>query len=435
MTIINETYYGKNPMLLECEAAFQEMKDLLKQGKTPNDSAASKKLERNIAQLFGFENARYKLLPNNISGNSFTTPFYWDYSKNYKDSFFDLVKDKNGIRFKNPKGKTIFIYLYNECLRNMTNEELVAIMLHEIGHNFFLVKEQINYSKQFLLNSLTLEILDYIRARGYSKQAYKDAFEIMTKFSLRISKEGLTTVYYDELKSEFSKKKQNESNQRYDKIENTTVYRVYYLAWKLIGTFMALPFHFIEILLLPLIMSYRYIYCKSQTRSSLWKEKFRVEQNYNNEKFADAFTATYGYGAGTVSVFSNTEKFSYTKNNVDQNIPIFRVWWYYTDCMDRYIWAFSDEHPDDVGRCLFLIEKLEYELNNNKELDASQINEIKHQTAIMKETLKNRAYYRKGIDAIFAPGWDIKDKAASIKYSKEDIFNFDKELLKDKVSK
>ena len=53
--ILQETYYGKDAHLLECENCISEMKKELALGKNPNKSSYKTKLESIFAKKFGFE--------------------------------------------------------------------------------------------------------------------------------------------------------------------------------------------------------------------------------------------------------------------------------------------------------------------------------------------------------------------------------------------
>jgi len=428
--LLSETYYGKIDEMTRCESYIQEMKQDLLSGKNPNKSPAKTHFEETIASLFGFEKVYFSIIADERYANGFTVPFFCNTNTLVSDSFFDLVKTPKGVKFKNPKGKILYVYSYNYVIRNFTPEENMSIFMHEVGHNFFLVKEQVNYCKVNRGIELTLSALEYLKETGYSSDSFKET----TAFLLDVGKEidNMSESVYKEYQKLLSDKTQRKIIKKYER-EHNGISGFFFASIKVlrsvISSILKVPVAPVMTLFLPLIMlSYR-----SNVNLKRIKKDNKRNQNYNAEKFSDNFALSYGYSTNQVQLFSNLEKWS-SKNNIDDKIPVLRVTNYWFESISNLLFAFSDEHPDCPRRVKFALEKVKYELNNNKdELSPKQIAELESQVERIESILKDLPYYKKGFNTIFNKYWNIKDKAAINDITSGEIFDFDKTLIKDNI--
>jgi hypothetical protein len=129
MFIYNEQYFGKTPSLIKLESIIG---DIRKQ-KYKNDTVVeSKELAKVMKNQFGFANTNF-LVDFTTAKNAYTLVF--------RDKLNGMGKPvfKNGTYQFNPKdGYDLNVYFSYGllCDTSFTNEELVAILLHEIGHHF-----------------------------------------------------------------------------------------------------------------------------------------------------------------------------------------------------------------------------------------------------------------------------------------------------------
>lgn len=89
---------------------------------------------------------------------------------------------------------------------------------------------------------------------------------------------------------------------------------------------------------------------------------------YEDEKFADAFATSYGYGQELNSFLMKLRSYNYSVGALDKNIPIFSA------LKEIYMLPFTvvlsglDEHPIDAARASSTIKQLKKELENDKSL-------------------------------------------------------------------
>lgn len=136
---ITEAYYGKNKTLIECENLFNEI--IIHHSKNPLDNinklTMNSKIEQLLKDLFGVKSFH----------------IYWNSSEFFNartiinshliQSNYELLE--NGPSYKTDNGyydftktEVIIIQINRGVLNHsgITGAELVAILLHEIGHNF-----------------------------------------------------------------------------------------------------------------------------------------------------------------------------------------------------------------------------------------------------------------------------------------------------------
>ena len=184
---LNEVYFGKIPQLLMIEELFDKFK--LAYRKLDISSPAKfrvmikdpilKNIERKIAETFGFKDVHI-VIEKSEQMNAYTVPFQMDkkgMSYDVNDIPFDheklsgsVIMTNNGFKFESKKFNTnLLVCLFYGILfkSNITTPELVAILLHEIGHNF----SKVIYKKKDLSGRVDEKFADNFAAMyGYSEQ-------------------------------------------------------------------------------------------------------------------------------------------------------------------------------------------------------------------------------------------------------------------------
>lgn len=429
MNIKNESYYGKHPDLLKCEEYLKEIKNQLMIGKNPNKCSELRTMERTLASLFGFENFHITFIADGGDYlDAFTVPYFYQQNKSELDKFFQLVKTGGGIKYANPKGKVLYTYGSTYMLRNYTPETIMSLFLHEIGHNFFLVKENIHNVKAKSASDAIIYLMEVLKYYNWDPMLYPDVIKSMLDLSI-FNKDP--QKYMNELQKKFSTDKAilndiERYNTEQKKSLNNTIKKLLYVGKKMFGLVFSIPFNFIKLLFLPLLLM------SARTEKDILHDKNLKTQEFNNEKFSDNFAITYGYGVGIVETFANVENAS-KKMKLNSKIPIVRINQYLSMTYKTFVKYFADEHPDDLSRCKFVLDKLKYELKNAKDLDPRQVQEIKDDIARIERLLKDRPYFKKGIDAMFKNIMNERNEVGSVGMSNEEIYDFDKTIISNKI--
>lgn len=138
--LLNEAYIGKTPLLLEVEkkiGEYRSKKDL----SIYNCSSTSKEIldiNRLIEKQFGMDIFALKILPTEvIDGYNLPVACRFDMEKeNMRD--YVVGNSKSGYRFRKNNGLCCIVCLSYGLMsdKRYTDGQILACILHEIGHNF-----------------------------------------------------------------------------------------------------------------------------------------------------------------------------------------------------------------------------------------------------------------------------------------------------------
>ena len=135
--IVNEAYVGKSPTLLELEKAIGELRKIVTPN-TYNNVPEILKINRLVEKQFGMKLFGL-FMDSSVFPNAYTYNIggFYDYAINQPWNYVtgDLA---NGYRFTKDNKFTVVSYITYGLLSNkeITDGEITAILLHEIGHNF-----------------------------------------------------------------------------------------------------------------------------------------------------------------------------------------------------------------------------------------------------------------------------------------------------------
>lgn len=144
---INEVYIGKTPRLLAIERELDKFRNkYISNQKLARSTASSDpdllKINRMFEDYFGFSCLSISIW-HRIEPNAFTLSLSrrYDVAMSVTKNFYI---DKEGYKFKKESGYSCIIVVYDSIMFNsrFTTGEVMACILHEIGHNFNLVMEQ-----------------------------------------------------------------------------------------------------------------------------------------------------------------------------------------------------------------------------------------------------------------------------------------------------
>lgn len=141
-SIINEVYFGKTPSLQKIEKQLDKFRSKYL-GKvhtiTPprvNQDHDLFEFNRMIEEEFGFGCFSLQIIGEPIM-NAFTMPI--DMRIDVLNSNKHLIADKNSFKFNKDADYSCIVCIYSGIIFNpeITTGEVMACILHEIGHNFF----------------------------------------------------------------------------------------------------------------------------------------------------------------------------------------------------------------------------------------------------------------------------------------------------------
>lgn len=271
-----------------------------------------------------------------------------------------------------------------------------------------------------------MELLDYY---NYDPRIVAAVVDALVREGLYF-KQGIQKSSYEQTKRLLTDKIYEIVNKKY-KAQHTGIGKAFYTlrvaTRKIIGGAFKLGTSIIYTLFLPVLIN-------SASYKQLTREQ-KKEQSYAAEKFCDNFAASFGYAKGVVETFNKSSDFTYS-GKIASKIPIIRIIDYYSDTLFYFVKYMNDEHPSDQKRVVFAMEKLKHELEQNrKNLSPQQIKEIEDDIEAIEKLLKKTPYFKKAIDKMFAGIDNKRDAAGSAGTTDKEIYDFDSDLLKDKITK
>jgi hypothetical protein len=412
--LIQETYYGKNESLLEIERLFGALKS---KGTFTNMNKAPEveRIKKIIEDLFGFEKVNLKIHPSE-SMNAFTVPFSWE--QTYDDSFFELEKTSNGIRFKNPRGKTLNVFLHTYTIKDLSPEETTAILLHEIGHNFFLVDEQTKFVKTKIVLFQLIELLMALINAASSGDPRQISTVIQN--ALGICMTLISPSFAVKIQSFFKTiTPLYQINQVSVKIGRAISTIVSFLA-----NIVAIPA--VPILGLLFLLMLPGVFLSGIIKLVISKLMFK---SYDAERFSDSFATSYGYGKGVAKAFA---KSNLSPEEAMANIPVIGFFNALLQAFIHSVLSFGMPYPSRIKRAENSLNQLKYELNNNKkDLTKKQIMDIEEDISKIENLLNNIESnvpkLTKMFDDMFGMSDTSKDFGAEL--SDREIFNYEKTIL------
>lgn len=169
-SIVNEAYFGKSETLLEIEREISKLRQSFSYYVNAKSTDEVFNINRLFEKQFGMDIFSLSVIPSKIK-NAYTYPVATRYDIAFGENLARKVEvDKNGYRFKKGNGLCIVCTLYSGLLTdpNITDAEIVAVILHEIGHNFAdAISTEIQaYNKNMAMYRVYLMILEVISSSG-----------------------------------------------------------------------------------------------------------------------------------------------------------------------------------------------------------------------------------------------------------------------------
>ena len=358
--LLNEAYFGKTETLLEIEKQIGVIRSSIKKFTDINRSKEVLALNRLFEKQFGMEVFSLHIEQENTI-NAYTIPVAVNFDIAFNEILSRKVEasQKTGYRFKNGNNLCIIcnIYMGLLCNKNFTDAEILAVILHELGHNF---ADALNKE---------IEVANKSNARAMIGIMI---INCIISFGLAIPGE---VAYYISNTNKYKKKVESKTKQR----------RIHGLFKGVKATCVDFAQYLDEI-------SSRLLYGllgTSYTNDPETQKKVKRSYSRQNEVIADKFAGIYGYGPEQASALLKMGKEpSRAKEFVDKIPGIGKQANDAFEAIFREIYKF-DCHPNVIQRINEEIKTLKYELDKS-DLDPKLIKAMKEQVKQL-EKLKDEA--------------------------------------------
>ena len=375
---INEVYFGKTKELLEIEQQLDVFRNKYMEKYVLNMKVNSDmdllKFDRMMEDYFGF--GCFTLHIHNMQeANAFTMPI--DYRYDYKNPRDNIIADKNGFKFKKEFDYACILGIYSGVIFNpeFSTQEIMALILHEVGHNFNSVINRPNGAMLniyttclYALNLLTSVLLTPALINIHiNTNKHRIALDRMGK-NMR-EQNYFPIIIYDAMKQILMIAYAGVKGiSNITRIFTMGVQCVYDILTKVIN----IP---LKILSNPL---------------SVILKPFGVKVGYRSEESADNFATMYGYGGELSSALQKLEgaegESSSKIMKAFNKLPVISSLMHLVEAPALILLSIFDSHPNTVIRVKDQIALLEAELNK-ADIDPKMYNVIKQDIKVCEEAL------------------------------------------------
>lgn len=350
--ILQELYIGKTPELLEIESLIHKIRSSNTEANfltNPTYSKDMEKINRIFEDLFGFEIFSLTIMRSSAA-NAFTMPVSCAIDImpqcRVKDNL--LVSNK-GFKYKKEAGYCCSVFMFNSLLfdETFTDAEIVAIILHEIGHNFQTVINDTLYYTSDITRVLNI-IVNLIR----SFTSVEDTSELIGTIIGTGIGLGTSTNKFRKLYAKFIK----------DIRDNESLALIFGMAGLVLDATIEVRMNIKYLLGLV----YRYGNIPGIVKKCILN-KISDPFGKTGEEVADSFATIYGYGPDISSamVKFDTTAIGPATQRVLMSVPVLgHLLTIYNLPITILVTAF-DEHPSGIQRAQIAKADLERELTQS----------------------------------------------------------------------
>lgn len=376
--IVNEAYIGKTPILEEIEDLISQIRGKLNKYQEFDRMKEVQAINRLFEKQFGMDVfALHLTRSNEINAGTEVVAANFDV---YKDKNFHnyLVADrKDGFRFRPNNNFCIIVSINYGVLSNpdITDGEIMAIILHEIGHNFAdFIDDNIMIANQYSMDIWIVGNILRILLSAITLQFRKVGSSVANLVY------GLTSM-----NNARTNRKERKNIKGKERVINPAIKGV-------VGStkdFFSVAFEIFK--------RYNIIYLGYKGAKRLFikpfenylKKSAKQSTDRRNEIIADKFAVVYGYGPERSSVFIKYQNIIAPEKKIIAKLPFGKK---FNDAWDKLYLDINDFdcHPHDVQRMYECIKTLKDELNQEdmdpklKSVIQSQINDIESNINIIK---------------------------------------------------
>lgn len=361
--IIQEAYYGKDKLLKQAEkilGLFRRKYMKNKYFNMCNTDPLLYEFEDILAEKFGFKTVQLDIVPA-MTANAYTYPAGYTYYGSKMSC--DIKKTKDGFKYVGENTPTLYMAIYSYLIfsKEYTDGEIMAILLHEIGHNF-----SHRVSKVVNLNDALVGALC----------VYNFILGLMWGNPRMISNNiGIFNAFKDERKK----------------------FRDKYLCNKVA----AMGYNSVRFLMnLPLSIIQNIVYFICALRIDVFIKYlvqdivtglYKIIPRYIDERLADEFPAIYGYGPESAMADRKMGMNASPLESAIHKVPIVSIFYDMMRIPTNIIISLSDEHPLPGSRAKNEINYLKKELEkcNKPRLKKMLMEDIKRYEKEMEDIEKN----------------------------------------------
>lgn len=396
--VIQEVYIGKTDEIEEIFKEFCNLRHSYASWKTAKNAKQTAKIEEMIEKFFGFSAFSLQIIPNSTP-NAMTYPVASSIDVNAGDL---IVTTSKGYKFTKGARVAALSYITSGLFANkaFTDEEVFATFLHEIGHSFVHRSPMIEAQQDVYITTVIIQIVWEI-ILGIILMNPQLIIQAATDA-------GMSTNFFKLFRTKFNKLKKKIPVIR--EIDLLTLG----LANFLMSTINNVA-HFILTItgVCSLINHINKWNWKTVTSKQVAITGHQNAYARSLERLSDDFAAMYGYGpaASTALVkMGNPDNQGLYMKTVHR-IPVIRKLFNKVDGMMMEMDGLIGAHPGTPDRILSILEGMESDLKNDKDLPPKIKKEladnIKAQKKVIadikseeKDVLKNRNEYLQAVQLL-----------------------------------
>lgn len=384
--ILNEVYFGKKSRILEMEKIIGRIRadtNIFMSGKA-NSNPLVLQFNRLMEEEFGFECFSLYILQMHMT-NAMTMPVankldVWDEHKHIYST------TKEGFKFDKSAGYSTFVMVTTGVLGNdnFTDGEIMALVLHEVGHSFANAISGTSCSFGFARKGLT--------ALLYISQVISSIFmplaipaTIVTSFL--VFNKGIKKI------AEFV----NKQNKR-----NGPIWKIFNFMQDIrsIITTFSIEVNQINALLNPLAVMMNKSINLIYRVSNPWN-LIRSLMGYNDEKVSDNFATMYGYGPELASGMRkiDNEQMGLISRKIAYDIPIIGHMYRIMEIPFEFLGHPFECHPQSAERVADQLRYMENELKRG-DIDPKMKKIIQQQIEQCKDELDELTNANKKLSAM-----------------------------------
>lgn len=375
---INEAYIGKTPTLQKIEDKIGELRGNLSRYGDFDRNKTTQEINRLFEEQFGMDVFALHMVNQNIM-NAYTQVIALNFDvykiKNFSD--YLIADRKDGYRFRSGNNFCISANVYYGLLANpdLTDGEILAIILHEIGHNFAdFIDGTVRLANQNMLDGFIYTNIMYIvinilslNLPGVIQNIANLANAVFTMNNNR--------------KNKTEKKDQNKRERKLSGLMGGIEGK-----WIDFVTLCSSILYKTNIISMGWAKLYDAIFVRPFQKGL--KQSAKVSVDRRNEIIADKFAAVYGYGPELGTGLQKMGDYKYKDEEFIDKIPVFGK--KINDFWDKLYLDINefDCHPHDVQRINEAIKTLEDELKQS-DMDPKLKSTIEKQIKEMKQNVEN----------------------------------------------
>lgn len=379
---INEVYFGKTKEILAIEKQLDLVRNKYMNRYLTNifvnNDPDLLKLNRMIEDYFGFGCFSLNII-NEPTINSYTIPIDFRLREGGTGKIkSDLIVNKNTFKFEKSADYTCIVYIYSGVIFNseFTTGEVMAMILHEIGHNFYSAIN--NYSSGIMVDLFVALRIIY--------DVYLIFFGLISNPSVSLMGAKNLVISTDDF---YKFKEKIKKNLRQN--NNLIIKLIDIQKWfkSLANTAKLSIIDIIDMASLGLINPIAGVLDAFDL--NLFSLLF-LPMKYKDERTADNFATMYGYGPDNISLDNKTSSLNIKQpskiKTLYMKIPLISNLYALNVNIGTILFSAFDEHPVGISRCSDQLNMLKRELEKS-DIDPKMKKAIQEDIKVCESNIKD----------------------------------------------